>query len=236
MKRWWMYTSERTPARSGKRRVKRALAVAAVAGGLSLPNPSRALDIVIIPRTSGVVLPRTGGAVIEAWAIGTLSEARQPNATVDCDLAHVCELAISSPGGTGTGTGVTVQTFFQGAAQGTLPSNLPFALSETIDYEHPTGDKSATSGQGACYRATGVMAVANTTSTLVLDIVGQACQMGSSNAQLVLTGSYVTDSASTGAFTAADGIGTISVNTPSGLHGSGTTMKASLQGQLKYGD
>lgn len=236
MKRWWMYTTERTHFRSGRRRVQRVLARAAVAGALSLPIPSQALDIVIIPRTSGVVLPRTGGAVIEAWAIGTLSEARQTNSAEDCDLAHVCELAISSPGGAGTGTGVTVQTFFQGAAQGTLPSNLPFAISETIDYAHPTGDKSAASGQGACYRATGVMAVAEGTSTLVLDIVGQACQLGSSNAQLVLTGSYVTDSASTGAFAAADGIGTISINTPSGLHGSGTAMKASLQGQLKYGD
>jgi len=80
------------------------------------------------------------------------------------------------------------------------------------------------------------MAVGNATSTLVLDIVGQVCQMGSSDAQLVFTGSYVTDSASTGMFANADGIGTISINTPSGLRGTGATMKASLQGQLKYGD
>lgn len=229
MKRWWMNTSERTQARSGTRRTKRVLAHAVVAGALTLPIPSQAADIIIIPRTSGVVLPRTGGAVIEAWAIGTLSEARKPNSAEECDLAHVCELAISSAGGAGTGTGVTVQTSFQGAAQGTLPSNLPFALSETIEYAGPHAN-------GACYRATGVMAVANATSTLVLDIVGQACRMGDSNAQLVFTGSYVTDSASTGTFAIADGIGRISINTPSGLHGTGTTMKASLEGQLKYGE
>jgi hypothetical protein len=236
MKRWWLYTSERTQTRFGSRRVRRVLVRAAVAGALSLPIPSQAVDIVIIPRTSGVVLPRTGGAVIEAWAIGTLSEARRPNSDEDCDLNRVCELAITSPGGAGTGTGVTVQTFSQSAAQGTLPSNLPFSLSETIDYSHPAAWESATSGQGACHPATGVMAVADATSTLVLDIVGQACQMGSSNAQLVFTGSYVTDSASSGTFANADGIGTISINTPSGLHGTGTTMKASLEGQLKYGN
>jgi hypothetical protein len=235
MKRWWLYPSERTQTRFRRRGVRPLLVRAAIAGALSLPNPSQAVDIVIIPRTSGVVLPRTGGAVIEAWAIGTLSEARRPNSNEECDLNQVCELAISSPGGAGTGTGVTVQTFFQSAAQGTLPSNLPFALSETIEYGHPTGP-SATSGQGACHPATGVMAVADATSTLVLDIVGQACQMGSSNAQLVFTGSYATDSASSGTFANADGIGTISINTPSGLHGTGTTMKASLEGQLKYGD
>ena len=60
--------------------------------------------------------------------------------------------------------------------------------------------------------------------------------MGSNTAQLVFTGSYVTDSASNGTFTNPDGIGTMSINTPSGLDGTGTNMKASLEGQLKYGD
>ena len=80
------------------------------------------------------------------------------------------------------------------------------------------------------------MAIADSSSILVLDIVGQACQVGSNTAQLVFSGSYVTDSSSNGSFANADGIGTLSINTPSGLHGTGTTMKASLEGQLKYGD
>lgn len=235
MKRWWN-TPKRVRAHSTSQGVRPVLMRAVVAGALSLPIPSQALDIIIIPRTSGVVLPRTGGAVIEAWAFGTLSDATQPNSREECDLAHVCELAISSPGGTGTGTGVTVQTFFESTAQGTLPSNLPFALSETIDYPHPVTRGSNKSGQGACYPASGEMAIANGLSTLVLDIVGQACQMGSKTAQLVFTGSYVTDSASNGTFTNPDGIGTMSINTPSGLDGTGTNMKASLEGQLKYGD
>jgi len=234
MKRWW-YTPKRA-ARSTRHRIRPVLMRAAVAGALSLPIPSQALDIVIIPRTGPAVLPRTGGAVIEAWAFGTLTDARQPNSNEDCDLSHVCELAISSPGGAGTGTGVTVQTFFESTQQGTLPSNLPFALEETIDYAHPLTKGSEQRGQGTCFSTRGAMAVADGSSLLVLDIVGQACQMGSSTAQLVFTGSYITDSSSIGTFANADGIGTLSINMPSGLPKTGSTMKASLEGQLKYGD
>jgi hypothetical protein len=78
------------------------------------------------------------------------------------------------------------------------------------------------------------MAIANGPSLLVLGMVGQVCQAGSNMAQMIFTGSYVTESSSNGAFTNADGIGTMTINTPSGLQGTGTTMKASLEGQLKY--
>ena len=233
MKRWW-HTPKELRARSMRHRGRGILMRAAVAGALSLPIPATAADIIFIPRTSGVVAPRTGGAVIEAWAFGTLSEARQPGLRDECDLSHVCELAVSASGGEGTGTGVTVQTSFESPAQGTLPSNLPFALTETIDYKQRVTKGSGDSGQGACYRASGEMAIANGPSLLVLDLVGRVCQAGSNTAQMIFTGSYVTDSASSGTFTNADGIGTITINTPSGLHGTGTTMKASLRGQLKY--
>ena len=80
------------------------------------------------------------------------------------------------------------------------------------------------------------MAIAiDASSTLVLDIVGQACQVGPSAAQLVFTGSYVSDAASTGTVADADGIGTVNIVNPSGLFGTGTNMKISLVGQLKYG-
>ena len=240
MKRWW-YTSKELRARSTSHRGRRFLVRAAVAGALSLPIPGRTADIIVIPRTSGVVAPRTGGAVIEAWAFGTLSEAQQPSSQAQCDLSHVCELAVSSSGGAGTGTGVTVQTSFQSAAQGTLPSNLPFALTETIDYQHPVTKDSGVPGQGACYPASGEMVIGNGSSLLVLDMVGKVCEVSYSQyggtvnkTQMIFTGSYVTDVASNGTFTNADGIGTLTINTPSGLPGSGTTLKASLQGQLKY--
>ena len=127
----------------------------------------------------------------------------------------------------------------ESASQGEPSPNLPFTLTETIDYAHPvTKGVHGDNGGGACYPASGVMAIAvDASSTLVLDIVGQACQVGSSTAQLVFTGSYVTDAASTGTVANADGIGTVNINNPSGLPGYGNQpMKASLVGQLIYGN
>jgi hypothetical protein len=109
-------------------------------------------------------------------------------------------------------------------------------LTETIDYQHPiTKGVPGRTGQAACYPANGVVTItASTTSALVLDIVGQACQVGQNPTQVIFTGSYVSDEASTGLFANTDGIGQVSINNPSGLEGSVTTMKASFQGQLKY--
>jgi hypothetical protein len=141
---------------------------------------------------------------------------------------------ISSAGGTGTGTGVTIKNSLEAPQQVQLPENLPFALAETIDYPHPVSkgvpDKN---GQGSCYPGTGVMTIAFGPGwTLVLDIVGQACQVGPNTAQLVFTGSYVPNTASTGSY--PEGIGAININNPSGLPATGLNMKASLLGQLKF--
>jgi hypothetical protein len=191
-------------------------------------------------------LPRTGGAVIEAWAFGTLSGATQPDSREACDLDHVCALVISSAGGEGTGTGTTIRTSPETSSQVDPSPNLPFTLTETIDYAHPVskGVKGA-NGPGTCYPASGVMSIAvDAYSTLVLDIVGQACQVGSNTARLVFTGSYATDVASTSTVANADGIGSININNPPGLSGAGTNTpaadttwtKASLVGQLLYGN
>jgi len=231
MKRWWNTSRHSAPARVARRRVGRVLMGVVVAGAVSFPTPSRASgDQVLGAR-------RTSGAVIEAWAYGTLSNASQPDSNEACDLSHVCALAISSAGGAGTGTGATIQTSFQSASQGQPPPNLPFTLTETIEYGHPaTRNVHGGNVAGACYPASGVMSIAiDASSTLVLDIVGQVCQVGSSTAQMIFTGSYVSDAASTGTVANADGIGTVNINNPSGLNGTGTNIKASLVGQLKYG-
>ena len=76
----------------------------------------------------------------------------------------------------------------------------------------------------------------DSSSSLVLGIVGQACHLGIRSDQLLLTGSYVTDSASSGNFANPDGVGSVSINNPSGLPGTGSKMKASLTGQLLYGN
>jgi hypothetical protein len=201
----------------------------AMAGAVTLPIGRSFADL---PHA------RTSGAVIQAWAFGTLSGATHPNSQEACDLDHVCALAISSAGGAGTGAGATIKTSFETTSQGEPAPNLPFTLTVTIDYGHPvTKGVHGKNGGGACYPANGVMSiVVDASSTLVLDIVGQACQVGNNTAQLVFTGSYVTDAASSGTVVNADGIGALSINIPSGLPGTGTNMKASLTGQLIIGN
>ena len=161
----------------------------------------------------------------------SLSDATQPDSREACDLDHVCALAISSAGGAGTGTGTTIKTSFETSSQGEPSPNLPFTLTETIDYGHPvTKGVHGDNGPGACYPGSGVMSIAvDASSTLVLDIVGQACQVGSNTAQLVFTGSYVTDAASTGTVANADGIGSVNINNPSGLSGAGTNTPAAAR-------
>jgi len=229
MKRWWNTSLHSAPARVRRRRVGRVLMRVVMAGAVSLPI-ARPLDQVREPRTSG--------AVIEAWAFGTLSAATQPGSAVACDLDHVCALVLSSAGGAGTGTGATLKTAVASLAQVDPSPNLPFTLKETIEYGHPaTRNDHVGSVGGACYPGSGVMSIVmDASSTLVLDIVGQACQVGSNTARLVFTGSYVSDPASTGTVANNDGIGTVNINIPSGLPGTGANMKASLVGQLIYGN
>jgi len=250
MKRWW-----NTPQRRGvggtRRGVGRVLMGAVMAGAVTLPI-ARPSNTVTFPDGSKFVfplfsrLPRTGGAVIQAWAFGTLSSATQPDSQDACDLRHVCELAISSAGGAGTGTGATIKTSPGTSSQVDPPANLPFVLTETIDYKHPvTRGVHDDDGPGACYPVSAAMAIEiDASSVLALDIVGQACQVGGSTGRLVFTGSYVTDVGSTGTLANADGIGSININNPSGLPGAETNapaadatwMKASLVGQLLDGN
>jgi len=225
MKRWWNLPPHR-PARGNRRRVCRVLAPAMMAGAVCLALPH--LTIQEFQPT----LPRTSGAMVVAWAFGTLSDPKQPNSGDACDLSHVCELALSSDGGAGTGTGATIKTDVDTSSQTDPAPNLPFTLTETVDFPHPVNGNS---GQGACYPANGMMAMtAGAYSTLVLDLVGQACQVGHGARQLVFTGSYVSDTASTGQFANVDGIGSVAINNPSGLDGTSTNMKASFTGHLKY--
>ena len=250
MKRWWISPPQR-PVGGTRRRVGRALMRVVTIGALSLPI-ARSSDTVTLPDGTKVVfpvflhLPRTGGAVIQAWVFGTLSNATQPDSEDACDLRHVCELAISSAGGAGTGTGTTMKTSPGTSSQVDPSPNLPFVLTETIDYKHPvTRGVHDDNGPGACYPASGALAIEiDASSVLVLDIVGQACQVGGSKSRLVFTGTYATDSGSTGTFANADGIGSVNINTPSGLPGAETNTpatdttwtKASLVGQLLYGN
>jgi len=88
MKRWWY-----TPLRKTVRRVRPVVAGAVMAGALCCPMQS-AVDA-YIGRAGVPTVARTSGAVIDAWAFGTLAEARQPDSQAACDLSHVCALVIS---------------------------------------------------------------------------------------------------------------------------------------------
>ena len=251
MKRWWNTPGYPASARVKRRRIGRALMSVLTIGGLNLPIARPSTPVTLPDGTTFVFptfprLPRTGGAVIQAWAFGTLSHATQPDSREACDLEHICVLAISSAGGTGTGKGTTIKNAPGTSSQVDPVSNLPFGLTETIDYAHPvTKGVKGDNGAGTCYPASGVMAIEiDASSILALDIVGQACQVGSDTARLMFTGSYVTDVGSTGTVANADGIGTVNINNPSGLSGAEvytpaadtTWMKASLEGQLLYGN
>jgi hypothetical protein len=238
MKRWWKTPGYPLPARVTRRRVGRAVIRFVVAGTMSLPIARPASDALLVN------VPRTSGAMIEAWAFGAVSAATQPDSQEACDLAHVCALVVSSAGGAGTGTGTTIKTSFETTSQGQPLPNLPFTLTEEIDYTQPASRSVRGESRGpTCYPATGEMAITvDQNSTLVLDIVGQACQVGSSTARMVFTGSFAADSASTGTVVNADGIGSLSINHPSGLSGAGTPsadttwIKAALVGHLLYGN
>ena len=252
MKRWWNLPQQR-PVAGARRRVGRVMGPAMMAGAVCLALPLATLgqctnssagtsDSQVAEPHNCVRLPRTGGAAVEAWAIGTVSEAKQTNSEA-CDLDHVCALAISSAGGAGTGLGTTIKTSPQTSSQADPSPNLPFTLTETIYYARSVrrGGQGGNS-TGGCYPASGVMTIAvNGSSNLVLDIMGQACQVGSDTARLVFTGSYVTDTASSGTVANADGIDSINMNSPSGLPGTSTSntdlnwLKVSLTGQLMYG-
>src|SRR5579864_1191458 len=130
MKRWWNSPQQR-PVGGTRRRVGRVLAPAMMTGAVCL-----ALPILTIGEFQPT-LPRTGGAVVVAWAFGTLSDATQPNSGDACDLSHVCELALTSNGGAGTGTGATIKTDVETSSQIDPAPNLPFTLREAIDYPHP---------------------------------------------------------------------------------------------------
>ena len=212
---------------------------ATLAGATSFPTSSLASCVNQqsdkISAASACVA-RTGGAVIAAWAIGTLAEATRPNSGPACDLSHVCDLVISSEGGSGTGTGATIKFLETNSSSEVTIQNVPFTLNETIDYQHPVIQNAA---GNSCYPASGSLEITDSSTSpashLNLDVVGQGCRVGKSAVQLIVTGSYVT-SASDGEFSDADGIGSLNINNPTGLSGTAQNAKASLTGQLEYGE
>ena len=177
-------------------------------------------------------LREAGPDVLRADPGRVATQPSQPSftdsSTNACDLTHLCDLVIADPGGL-AGHGFTIKTSFNPREVKFRP-NLPFILNETIHYPE------ATNGVGGeCFPSGGTISISvNSSTTLVLDFQGQACQLGSRN-YLVFDGFYVADSASTGmAGQTLDAIGSMQMETPSGLSGGETGLKLSLRGQLLF--
>ena len=136
---------------------------------------------------------------------------------------------VESAGGQNTGTGLTVKALFN-PSQGQLSPNLPFALRETIDYPH-----GVTNGAGgACYPLNGkVSAQVNPISKLALDFQGQACEMAAGPGEVIVDGHYI-GAPSTGAVADLDAVGSIDIESPSGLEDMTNSLKASLTGHQTF--
>ena len=205
----------------GRSRIGPALVTASLAG---------AATAVFSGDNASATCFRTGGAVVEAWAFGALTGATRSDSTKSCELGHVCQVVVASAGGS-AGNGLQVRTLFN-PPQGDLPPNLPFELTETIDYP----DRFTNGAGGTCYPVNGtITAEVDLSSTLVLDFQGQACEMTAAPGEVIVDGYYIGDPASTGTVADLDAVGSIQIESPNGLKGGVTKLKASLRGQLLFG-
>lgn len=166
------------------------------------------------------------GAVAQVWAFGALTRAAQPYAAAPCDPAHRCRLVVAADGVTAW---IAIKREF--APSGfTFPDHLPFVLRQTVDYP----DAVPNGAGGLCFPTSGTLSVdAGASGTLVFALQGQACQSyGSETAALLVNATYAGHRASTGLFKNVQAVGTYTSVGPSGLPGSFTHVKASLNGQL----
>jgi hypothetical protein len=200
-------------------RMARSLLLLA-AGVMSGPPPALAFP------TSPVDPKVPDGAVAQAWAFGALTRATQPDARVPCDLSHRCRLVIAADG---TTAWIAIKREF--APSGfTFPDHLPFVLRQTVDYP----DAVPNGAGGLCFPTSGTLSVdVGASGTLVLALQGEACQSyGNETAALLVNATYAGHRASTGLFKNVQAVGTYTSVGPSGLPGSFTHVKASLNGQL----
>jgi len=144
-------------------------------------------------------VPRVCAGVINAWGGGPVSQAMQPGTSNDCAPGYPCQLT--------TNGSLNSEAFF--GSDGDLEGAQPFTFIETVDFQHPT----ANGAGGFCYPLVGDLTVTDSgdgQSTLVFHVQGQACQMPSTNSALLVTATYVLETASTGRFFGTSGAGTVS--------------------------
>jgi hypothetical protein len=168
-------------------------------------------SIALIPLLSSSTIAAAGG---KGWGdgswdqggweqgsgAGTVTAEVQPNSSNACSASSQCQITISGTGATGG--------LFSGIGQ--------FGLQAELTADLPSG--TTNDFGGACYPLTGSLTLSPlkgrwSSSTLVVDIQGQDCTLGSSTTLFAISATYVVDGAdSTGKFAGATGVGMVSAS------------------------
>lgn len=142
-----------------------------------------------------------GGGWVEGWGAGAVVSAVQPGTSTPCISSQPCEI-------TASGSGEVKSSFGAGPEIGQFDLQIDL----TIDLAHGTPN-----GFGQrCFPASGALSLRRTKTnprfgTLVVDLQGQECALGSSATLAALAATYVVSGAdSTGKYAGAAGIGTVS--------------------------
>jgi hypothetical protein len=172
---------------------------------------------------------------VEGLGTGTITAEVQPGTNTPCDSANQCQITIS-------GSGATQPFFGGGGDQGHWGGGYGlgnFTLQAVLTVDLPDGTTNGFGGE--CYPVTGSLSLSPTwgTGTLVVDIQGQDCAVGSSTTLSAITATYVVDgSQSTGNFSGYSGVGTIgaSVDASQSPPPVEFAFSGSLQGTGNSGD
>jgi hypothetical protein len=138
---------------------------------------------------------------VQGWGTGSVAAQVRPGTTTSCDTSHQCEVTVSS----------------SGHARATLGQIGQFTLAANLTVDFPDGTTNGFGGQ--CFPVTGVLSLTGAQGgaglgTLVVDVQGTDCAVGSSTTLSTIDGTYVVDGAnSTGKFAGAAGGGAVNATT-----------------------
>jgi hypothetical protein len=130
------------------------------------------------------------------WASGDVVSQVRPGTTLGCDASLSCEETVN---GSGEARFLT--------APRPAPANFDFVAIVTADLPGTVPNGAG----GTCYPASGVLSLTGAATgqgTLVFDVQGSDCTLGSSTTRRVITGTFAVDgAASTGTAAGATGVG-----------------------------
>jgi hypothetical protein len=172
------------------------------------------------------------GAFVQGLGSGTITAEVQPGTTSPCVSTAPCQITI-------TGT-ATIQPSFAGQPDfgkwGGRHDHGGFTVQAVLTVALPNGTPNGSGEQ--CYPVTGSLsltAVSTPSDTLVADVQGVDCAVGSSTTLSAIDATYVVDGTnSTGNFAGATGTGTVGAATDSSQ--SPPTVEFAFSGSLVGAD